>query len=306
VTNAVEVPEAVRAKARVAGAQAWLARLPELVGELEREWSITVGEPFGDATEAYVAKATRADGEPAVLKLIVPRPGDNAANEITALRLANGGGCAELYRADAARNALLLQRLGPSLAGYDFPLAYRLKIFTWLAQQVWRPAPGCGLPTGADKGRWLAGFISRTWAELDHPCAESTVEHALACAERRIAAHDDERAVLVHGDIHQWNTLRVDDDPRTGYALIDPDGLLAEPEYDLGVMMREDPVELMADDPWDRARWLAARTGTDVTAVWEWGAVERVSTGLLLTSIDVQPVGRQMLDAADRISRSAT
>jgi streptomycin 6-kinase len=131
------------------------------------------------------------------------------------------------------------------------------------------------------------------------------VEYAVACAERRIAAHDDERAVLVHGDIHQWNTLRIDDDPRTGYALIDPDGLLAEPEYDLGVMMREDPVELMDGDPWDRARWLAAQTGTDVTAIWEWGVVERVSTGLLLTSIDVQPVGRQMLDAADRISRSA-
>jgi streptomycin 6-kinase len=305
VTNAIEVPEAVRAKALVAGADGWLARLPELVGELEREWSITVGGAFGDATEAYVAKATRADGEPAVLKLIVPRPGDNAANEITALRLAHGGGCAELYRADAARNALLLQRLGPSIAGYDFPLEYRLKIFTWLAKQMWRPAPGCGLPTGADKGRWLTGFITRTWHELDRPCAESTVEYAVACAERRIAAHDDERAVLVHGDIHQWNTLRIDDDPRTGYALIDPDGLLAEPEYDLGVMMREDPVELMDGDPWDRARWLAAQTGTDVTAIWEWGVVERVSTGLLLTSIDVQPVGRQMLDAADRISRSA-
>jgi streptomycin 6-kinase len=305
VTNSIEIPEAVRAKALVAGADSWLAGLSELVGELEREWSITVGGAFGDATEAYVAEATRPDGKRAVLKLIVPRPGDNAANEITALRLANGGGCAELYRADATRNALLLERLGPSIAGYDFPLEYRLMIFTSLAKQMWRPAPGCGLPTGADKGRWLAGFIARAWQGLDRPCAESTVEHALACADRRTAAHDDERAVLVHGDIHQWNTLRVDDDPRTGYALIDPDGLLAEPEYDLGVMMREDPVELMDGDPWDRARWLAAETDTDVTAIWEWGVVERVSTGLLLTSIGVQPVGRQMLDAADRISLNA-
>ena len=50
MTNAIEVPEAVRAKAIVAGADSWLARLPELVGELEREWSITVGGTFGDAT----------------------------------------------------------------------------------------------------------------------------------------------------------------------------------------------------------------------------------------------------------------
>jgi streptomycin 6-kinase len=86
---------------------------------------------------------------------------------------------------------------------------------------------------------------------------------------------------------------------------VDPDGLLAEPEYDLGVIMREDPVELLTGDPWDRARYLAQRTGTDVTAIWEWGVTERVSTGLLLTSIGVQPDGRRMLRAADRISSSA-
>jgi streptomycin 6-kinase len=33
--------------------------------------------------------------------------------------------------------------------------------------------------------------------------------HALACAERRVAAHDDERAVLVHGDAHEWNALQA-------------------------------------------------------------------------------------------------
>jgi streptomycin 6-kinase len=37
----------------------------------------------------------------------------------------------------------------------------------------------------------------------------------------------------------------------------------------------------------------------DATAIWEWGVIERVSTGLLLTQIDLQPVARQMLAAAD-------
>jgi streptomycin 6-kinase len=305
VTDAIAVPQTVQAKARTTGADDWLAGLPGLVAELAERWSITVGSPFGDATEAFVAAATCADGERAVLKLIVPRPGDHARNEITALRLADGVGCVRLLRADDARNALLLERLGPSIAGYGMPLETRLKIFTWLAPKVWRPAAGHGLPTGADKGRWLIGFITRMWAELDRPCTEAAVDYAIACAERRIAAHDDERSVLVHGDIHQWNTLRVDDDPRSGYALVDPDGLLAEPEYDLGVIMREDPVELMAEDPWHRAWYLAAQTDTDVTAIWEWGVTERVSTGLLLTSIGVQPGGRQMLAAADEISRSA-
>jgi streptomycin 6-kinase len=33
------------------------------------------------------------------------------------------------------------------------------------------------------------------------------------------------------------------------------------------------------------------------------GVVERVSTGLLCTQIDLQPAGREMLAAADRVSR---
>jgi streptomycin 6-kinase len=114
----------------------------------------------------------------------------------------------------------------------------------------------------------------------------------------RGAAHDDERAVLVHGDVHQWNAVQSNG----GFKLVDPDGLLAEAEYDLGVLMREDPVELMAGDPYERARWLAHRTGLNATAIWEWGVTERVSTGLLATRVGLQPVGAQMLAAADRIA----
>jgi streptomycin 6-kinase len=103
--------------------------------------------------------------------------------------------------------------------------------------------------------------------------------------------------VLVHGDVHQWNALRSGD----GFKLVDPDGLLAEPEYDLGILMREDPVELLHGDPYERARWLAWRCGLDAAAIWEWGAIERVSTGLLCTRVGLQPGGREMLAAADRL-----
>ena len=105
---------------------------------------------------------------------------------------------------------------------------------------------------------------------------------------------------MVHGDVHQWNVLQAGS---TGFKLVDPDGLLAEPEYDLGIIMREDPLELMGGDPDDRAHWLARRTGLDATAIREWGIVERVSTGLLCEKIDLQPVGRQMLEAAEFVAR---
>jgi len=104
--------------------------------------------------------------------------------------------------------------------------------------------------------------------------------------------------VLVHGDVHQWNALEAGG----GFKLVDPDGLLAEAEYDLGVLMREDPMELLDGDPRERARRLARRHGLDAEAIWEWGAVERVSTGLLCTRIGLQPAGREMLIAADRLA----
>jgi streptomycin 6-kinase len=294
-----DVPPVVRTKALEVGARAWLDGLPTLVAALERDWSIRVGPAYADATEAFVAEATTADGTPAVLKLVVPRDVDAAAHEITVLRLCGGEGCAALLRHDAGRGALLLEQLGPSLFTLGRPLAERHEVLCAAARRVWRPAAGAGLPTGADKARWLAAWITRAWEDLGRPCSLAAVDDALACADRRARAHDPGRAVLVHGDVHQWNALGAPE----GYKLVDPDGLEAEPEYDLGIIMREDPVELLRGDPMGRAEWLAARSGLDATAIWEWGVVERVSTGLLGTQVGLQPMASQMLGAADAVAR---
>jgi streptomycin 6-kinase len=299
------VPAVVRTKALVVGAGPWLHGLAGLIASLEQEWSITVGRSYQDATEALVAEATLADGTPAVLKLLVPGPDNNARNEVTVLRLACGDGCVRLLRADPERGALLLERLGRPLHELGLPLAQRLEILCTAAARVWRPAAGCGLPTGAALGR---------------PGPARAGGTAPAGAAPRSAAHDDARAVLVHGDVHQWYALQED----TGFKLVDPDGLIAEPEYDLGVLMREDPAVFLAsaarngaadngaadngaargmvrEKAWERAGWLARRCGLDATAIWQWGVVERVSTGLLTTKIGLQPVGREMLAVADQI-----
>jgi streptomycin 6-kinase len=296
--SSLTIHPVLRSKAEAAGAADWIGELPGIIAGLEQDWSITVGRPYDSSTEAFVAQATRADGTPAVLKLMIPRPGDHARREITVLRLTAGEGCARLLRDDVTRGALLLERLGRSLDQFGLPVRARHEILCAAAGLLWRPAPGAGLPTGAEKGRWLAAYITAAWEELGRPCSARAVEYALACAARRVAAHDDERAVLVHGDVHQWNALEA----AGGFKLVDPDGLLAEAEYDLGVIMREDPVELLQGDPRERSRWLARRCGLDETAIWEWGAVERVSTGLLATRIGLQPVGAQMLAAADQVA----
>ena len=294
----IQVPAIVRNKARAAGADDWLDELPALVAGLAAEWSVVVGRPYEGGTEAYVAEATRTDGTPAVLKVVVPGAGNDASNEATALRLADGDGCPALYRSDPDRGALLMERLGRPMYELGLPLSRRLDILCATAARVWRPAPDSRLPTGADKARWLADFIVTSWEELDRPCSEKAIDHAVACARRREQAHRDERSVLVHGDVHQLNALQCGD----GFKLIDPDGLLAEAEYDLGVLMRGDPVELLVGDPLDRARWLGARTDLDPVAIWEWGIVERLSSGLLCTRIELQPLGRQTLRAAEAVA----
>jgi streptomycin 6-kinase len=279
----IELPAVVREKALAVGASAWIDELPELVRAIEADWGISVGRAFRDSTEALVVLALCSDGTEAVLKLIVPRGGEAAAREATVLRLAAGEGCPLLLQADVDRGALLLERLGRSLYELRLPLRRRHEILVSAAARIWRPAAGSRLPTGAAKARWL-----------DRPCSERAVEYAVECAERRAAAHRDETSVLVHGDVHQWNALESGEE----FKLVDPDGLLAEAEYDLGIIMREDPLE---GDLRERARWLAAQTGLDETATWEWGAVERVSTGLLGTRVGLQPVAREMLAAADRL-----
>ncbi|MEU4237219.1 aminoglycoside phosphotransferase family protein [Actinoplanes sp. NPDC026619] len=313
-----DIPAAVRAKALDAGASAWLTELPRLIDGLCREWGLRPGVTFGDATEAYVVSVTRNDGTPAVLKVLVPRRSAAAAHEMTVLRLAAGDGCCRLYEYDEGRGALLLEHLGPSMADLNIPQPRRLEILTDLASALWRPT-GADLPTAVTRAEWQASYIPRKWSELGKPCSAAAVDQALAAAESRRRAWNPARAVLIHGDVHQWNALSVpaladepsllgrlapgDDPAEAAFRLVDPDGLIAEPECDLGVLMREDPVELMESDPWDRARWLAARTGTDPQAIWEWGLVERVTTGLVLTVAGVQPVAAQMLAAADYISR---
>jgi streptomycin 6-kinase len=77
--------------------------------------------------------------------------------------------------------------------------------------------------------------------------------HARVLLDRRARAWDPRRAVVVHGDPHVGNMLPVLG-PRPGavdgQVFIDPDGFLADPAYDLGVLVREWNEALLADpDP---------------------------------------------------------
>jgi streptomycin 6-kinase len=177
---------------------------------------------------------------------------------------------------------MLLERLGPNLAELGLAVPQILDAIASTLRSFWRPvADADGLRTGADKAVWLSRYIQTTWDDLDRPCERAVIDRALTYCDRRAAAFDPERAVLVHGDAHGWNTLQAGSDT---YKFVDVEGLWSEREHDLAVAMREYNEPLMLGDTprlvRDRAELLAQRCGVDARTVWEWGFIERVSTGL--------------------------
>ena len=116
--------------------------------------------------------------------------------------------------------------------------------------------------------------------------------------------------VVVHGDPHPGNLLAVPN-PRpgaeTGYVFVDPDGFVADRAYDLGVALRDWCGWLLGPDARRTAEGfcavLAERSGVDAQRIWEWGFLERVSTGLYVMDVVGGPesVSRPYLDSAEKL-----
>jgi streptomycin 6-kinase len=307
VTSApIEVPDAVRISARSHGAigEQWLRDLPGIFAELERRWGVKFGSTLAGGTAACVADVTTADGGTAVVKVAMPATIDGEATfdrSVLSFQLADGRGCARMLAHDRELSALLIERLGRNLDALALPVTRQLEIICATVRQMWVRIPAdAALPTGAEKAAWLADFIATAWEALDRPCSERAIETALRFAAERAAAFDPETAVLVHGDAHSWNTLEAGDGT---FKLVDPEGLLSQPAHDLAVPMRELNDELLAGDALslgrERARLLSRLTSVDEAAIWQWGFVERVSTGLY-SMRQGHPGADAFLEVADR------
>lgn len=259
--------------------------LPDVVADLADRWGLVLGAAFTGGTSGFVAPATDSSSRHCVLKIAMPLDMDDRdtfARSVRAHQLAAGRGCAELLSHDPAVPAMLLERLGRNLAEIGLGVTQILEVVTTTLRSFSRPITfDDGLRTGDDQARWLARYIADTWDELGRPCERAVIDHALRLCDRRAAAFDPDRSVLVHGDAHGWNTLEAG--PGV-YKFVDVEGLCSEPEHDLGVAMREYNEPLLDGDTSrlvrDRARLLADRCRVDPQIVWEWGFIERVSTGL--------------------------
>jgi streptomycin 6-kinase len=294
----LDVPDAVRNKVLSEGQADWLEDLPSTVATLAEKWSLTVGRALRGGHAALVLEVRMVDGTAAVLKIGVPGTQRDIAFEAVVLRLADGDGCVRLLRDDLDHNALLLERLGAPMYDVVPDATTRHDLLCDVAIRMWRPlAADVDLPTGADLARRSAALLPQLWEETGQPCSWRTVEDAITCAEHRRRAHDDRRAVLVHGDVHDANALEAGDG---AFKLIDPGGFRAEPACDLGTIVRCNPDT--GDDLRARTARLAARTDIDATAIWQWGTIHRVVGGLYSRRVGFQPFGDLLLAEADRLT----
>jgi streptomycin 6-kinase len=253
----------------VEGAE-WANRLPAVVADFERRWSLEVGAPFPELSQNYVAPALRADGTPAVLKLSFP--GDpEFGTEARALRLFDGRGIARLLELDPERGAMLLERLEPGV-----PLdtveddEEAMSSAADVLRRLWRPAPADHpFPLVSDWARGLAR-LRRHFGGGTGPLPAALVEEAEALFAELVPSQTE--PVLLHGDLHHGNVLAA---RRRPWLAIDPKGVVGEPAYDTGALLYN-PTELLdAPRPGEvlqrRIDQLAGELDLDGARVRGWG-----------------------------------
>ncbi|MGH3830872.1 MAG: aminoglycoside phosphotransferase family protein [Pseudonocardiaceae bacterium] len=136
--RAIDVSTLVRRKALHLGqpGHRWLARLPDLVAELQHEWSLTLLEPLTGGSASSVVRVRTADDRDAVLKL--PVPSADVASQVRTLGSARGQGYVHLLAHNPARHAMLLESLGPSLDQLGWLPERAIDVLCHTLRQAWR------------------------------------------------------------------------------------------------------------------------------------------------------------------------
>lgn len=300
------IPEEVRRRARLRGPEGakWLAGLGVLVEDWKTAWGLSIESVMRGGSAALVLAVRTSDGLAAALKLPAPWV-DPDQRALRVLLAADGRGHAKVLRHDERSGIMLLERLGAPLSSLGLDVDAQIKAIRNTLLQAWfRPADPTPFTRGDRKASELADFIESTWRTLGEPCSTRVIDQAQAFARERAAAFDPNLAVLAHGDAHADNLLQ---DQREGsnraFKLVDPEGLFIEPAYDLSASMRDWSAELLEGDPLAlgqrRRDLLAQLTGIDPKPIWQWGFIERVSTGLHLLELGWEAEAIECLAVAE-------
>ncbi|MGC2234849.1 MAG: aminoglycoside phosphotransferase family protein [Pyrinomonadaceae bacterium] len=207
----------------------WLVRLPEIIGEIEENWSLSVKAPFPNLSYHYVAPCICAGGEKAVLKIGFPGEKATTLSEIRMLKFLDGNSVCRLLRFDETRSALLLERLLPgenlkTVCKNDDKKAVEIAIS--VMREFWQKPPEKNdFPKLED---WFIGFEKAEKTEFTY----DYIKKARGFFEELTAL--SAQKTLLHGDFHHENILSAS---RETFLAIDPKGIVGDIGYDLSVFM---------------------------------------------------------------------
>jgi streptomycin 6-kinase len=256
----------------------WLRRLPSILDILSRRWSLTLCTPFDSLSYSYVSPAIGENGTEFILKVGVPNK--ELITEIEALRLIDGRGAVELFKADPEMGAMLLEYLRPGTTLFDLD---QDELATSIAAQVmsklWHSIPEEHIfPNVSD---WAKGF-QRMRARFDGgtgPFPKSLVEAAEKIFDELLGSGSED--VLLHGDLHHWNILSAEREP---WLAIDPKGVIGEPAYEVGAWLRNPfPHILRFENPEAiivrRVKRFTEALGFNTERLLGWGFAQAVLAG---------------------------
>jgi streptomycin 6-kinase len=258
--------------------QAWINDLPDLLKQLEARWSLRLGEPFNHSGScSWIAPATRANGEPAVLKLAMPHM--EGRDEIAGLRFWNGNGTVNVLEADLKSGAILLERCVPGTTLHSESETRQDEVVAHLLKRIW------GLTKGPSD---LAGFrplsqMVELWCSETISQKQLWPDAGLVSEGLRVfkeLARSAPADVLLATDLHAGNILRSQREP---WLVIDPKPFIGDRAYDpvqhlmnCESRLHRDPVALvrrvadLAEVNAERLRlWTFARAAADPRDDWQ-------------------------------------
>ncbi len=206
----------------------WLESLPQIIGEIERNWSVELKAPFPNLSYHYVAPCTFAGNGEAVVKIGFPGEANYIRNERKMLEFLDGRAVNRLLRFDERRFTFLLEKLSPGenlktvFAGNDEKAA---STAIEAMRAFWqKPPENHDFPTLES---WFDGLT----------VAENTDFDAYYLAKARQffeELNSSNHRMLLHGDFHHENILSAAREP---FLAIDPKGIVGHKAYDISVFL---------------------------------------------------------------------
>lgn len=210
-------------------------RLPTLLDYCTQHWSLRVLSAFPNLSFNYVAPALREDGTEVVLKIGMPHK--ELRTEIDALRLYAGRNSVRLLEADPEKGILLLERLSPGTVlttlADEANDSQATSIAATVMRGLWRPVPlEHDFPTTRDWAKGMQRMRTHFGGGVG-PFPLPLMEEAETLFVELFASAS--ASVVLHGDLHHDNILSAQ---RSPWLAIDPKGIVGEPAYEVGAMLR--------------------------------------------------------------------